>query len=77
LSDDTVYELQQFIGLLDRTGQEIFEGDIVEQAHNQPRRKVVAWNNSGRQNGWNVANGNYYVVIGNLFENPNLLTKTA
>lgn len=70
--------LSQFTGLLDKNGKEIFEGDVVEidrwktdAAKLNPIREVVKyWSNAFLP----VAHGDEkFEVIGNIYENPELL----
>lgn len=77
---DTAYdwdECNQFTGLLDRNGKEIWEGDIVDYFYE-------FWNTGGmgeRRKGevkWYSRNACFtlykdMVVIGNIYENPELL----
>ena len=65
--------LMQYTNLKDRTGREIFEGDILRASQGQPRIRMVEWQNKGKINGFNVAKGVWYEVIGNIYENPELL----
>jgi len=85
--DKNRIELMQFTGLLDKNGKEIYEGDIIMISHwsetppiNTPIRHEtdiipVKWV-LGR---FNIAperylNGDVYEIIGNIYENPELLT---
>lgn len=74
--------LMQFIGLLDKNGQEIFDGDIVSFADWKP--KIVVWNNEGVSPiaGFILKNTQLFLnridaldmqVIGNIHEHPELL----
>jgi len=63
----------QFTGLTDRRGRDIYDGDIVE--HTWPRQ--VFWDDGG----WSVKKGNCftaetarnYNTIGNIRQNPELI----
>ena len=70
---------QQFTGLLDRQGKEIYEGDIlsnedyIDDAHCSFNlgNKAVEWNDECGC--WIGIVGEVFEVIGNIYENPELL----
>lgn len=80
----TDYEWMQYTGLKDKNGKEIFEGDIL--AINNTRYVVGYRVYSG---GWQLEIKNEYCaemvqgncelleIIGNIYENPELLEGTA
>lgn len=76
LSENPVLEIMQFTGLYDKNSKEIYEGDIVKHATDEGVYKVI------------FEDGGFYVlssydfqtineypleVIGNIYENPELL----
>lgn len=76
------YLLQQFTGLLDKNGTEIYEGDIVNVKDNKNYQGVeVAYGDLGFQ--LNTKNGfctdfdadewEHFEIIGNIYESPELL----
>jgi len=76
-------QLMQYIGLKDKNGKEIYEGDIVKQLtdgeHKKWARKIkVIWNEewSGFYPFYTLSGHNreeIYEIIGNIYENPELL----
>lgn len=80
------YELMQFTGLSDKSGKEIYEGDIVQIGIGADTLvEEVKWvdennwmNDKCPVNGW-VNHESIYKekpeIIGNIYSNPELLTK--
>lgn len=73
--------VQQFTGLLDKNNKEIFEGDVLQYQSSDPKfsKTLVRWTREEEDNhpGF-VVYGSYCQfgepeVIGNIFENPELL----
>lgn len=76
----------QFIGILDKNGKEIYEGDIVEYTtcyfgNEKRHRKVVEWESFDSDDFGEPHNIGYFnlseymEVIGNIYDNPELLNK--
>lgn len=82
----------EFTGLLDKNGKEIYEGDIVgikilesETIKPQEFTAIVGWDKYKAAfelrdlggHDWSFVLIQKYEVIGNIYENPELLTKEA
>lgn len=74
LTNRNYLEFMQYTGLKGRKGVEIYEGDIVIPRYNGFKAFVVKYEN-GKFNvaGFDVDN---VEVLGNIFENPNLLEQS-
>jgi len=76
--DEKDYVIQQYTGLKDKNGNEIYEGDVIRGMHDfgpagfHSVTCSVRWNNEvGYQ--WNYWDLSTTEVIGNIFENPELI----
>lgn len=83
-TEDEDLILMQYTGLKDKNGKEIYEGDIIKYSHSivgtiirEVRIKYGMWGIEGMTKGTQIPFANLleneYEVIGNKFENPELL----
>lgn len=85
IAQDGKFELMQYTGLKDKNGKEIYEGDIVQDHRKDTRFKVIfdiTDDGSGfygldlTEMGYGINLRNSSVrVIGNIYENPELINK--
>jgi len=80
-------DLMQYTGLKDKNGKEIYEGDIVKDKKNHPRMKLVVKYEGVGFSIKDIKNGDCQIlfynsscrkqenieIIGNIYENPELL----
>jgi len=83
---DQEVEIMQFIGQMDKANDELYQRDIIEI---EGKRYIIVWDNN--RGGWSITDVERRVVmksfgrseannsklIGNEFENPNLLNPSA
>lgn len=80
------FDVEQYTGLKDKNGKEIYEGDVVEYmtcyyGNEKRHRKVVEWGEWDSDDFGEPHNLGYFnlsecmEVIGNIHENPELLSK--
>lgn len=77
------YEIMQYTGLTDKNGKEIYEGDIVNvDGRNDPHFCEFVQKDSGgrfqfthpKKGVWSCFPKPKIEIIGNIYENPNLLS---
>ena len=74
------YPIMQYTGLKDKNGKEIYEGDIVyipDMKFEVKFRETICWDCGGNYTGMGYEISEAYEIIGNIYENPELLEKEA
>ncbi len=70
-NNEEEFAFMQYTGLKDKNGKEIYEGDIVE--HLIGGTLEVKWLNHGWTPFMSWHDVEHYEIIGNIYENPELL----
>jgi uncharacterized phage protein (TIGR01671 family) len=80
--NNPLYIVQQSTGLFDKNGKEVFEGDILKYEYNKLPGKThnfaVQWSKFTQSGGFETLSffrSQNAEIIGNIFENPELLNE--
>jgi hypothetical protein len=71
------YELMQFTGLIDKNGKQIYVGDIVKIHYGDPENELYIELIEDIRRDCRLGKDVVYEVIGNKFENPELIELTT
>jgi uncharacterized phage protein (TIGR01671 family) len=75
------YPLMQYVGIEDANGKEIYEGDIVEDTRSDETLDVIEWGGYRFiMSEYDEADDIFYCpgewkVVGNIYDNPDLVPK--
>ncbi len=75
---DYIGGIMQYTGLKDKNGKEIYEKDVIQWWNKTSKPQVVEATNGGWNpfiDGCTTDHPYHYIVIGNIYENPELLDK--
>lgn len=74
ISGDYDLTIMQSTGLNDKNGKEIYEGDIIQNGTNKFSRRIVKFDLQSQTGiGYNIGKSKLNEIIGNIYENPELL----